>query len=378
MIPYGRHSLEPEDVRAVAEALESGWLTCGPAVEAFETAVARRAGAEHAVAVNSGTAALHTALHALGVGPGDEVAVACMSFASTANVVCFTGATPVFCDVDPDTLLLDPADLEQRITQRTKAVIPVDYAGQPCDYAAIGRIAAKHGLAVVADACHSLGAFRGGRQVGALADLTAFSFHPVKHIATGEGGMVLTNDETAAQRMRSFRTHCMDSDYHSRDAAQAYEYDIIGLGWNYRIPDICCALGLSQLSRLDAFLARRREIAAEYGEAFSGLEGITPLVCLSEVEHAYHLYVVRVDPAIVEGGRDGLFARLRRSGIGVNVHYKPIHLHSYYRQRYGTGPGLCPRAEAAYPELLTLPCYPGMSREDVDTVIRTVNQCIGS
>lgn len=369
MIPYGRQSIDDEDVQAVVEVLRSDWLTTGPAVERFEQAIADFTGARHAVAVSSGTAALHAAVHALGIGPGDEVIVPPITFVATANAVVFQGGTPVFADVDPGTLLLDPAEVERKITPRTRAVIAVDYARQPCDYDRLHAITDRYGLALVADACHSLGATYKGRPAGTLADLTAFSFHPVKHIATGEGGMITTDEPKLARSMRQFRNHGISSDHRQRAQAGAWFYEMEELGCNYRLSDIHCALGISQLRKLPEWLARRREIAAAYDETLASSSGYAPLIVRAEVGHARHLYVVKLAQGM---DRNAEFHAFRAQGIGVNVHYVPVHLHPYYRRRFGTGPGCCPHAEQAYERLLTLPLFPRMREEDVQAVIAAV------
>ena len=368
-IPYGRQWVDEEDIEAVAGVLRSDWLTTGPAVERFERAVAEFTGARHAVAVSSGTAALHAAMHAIGIGSGDEVIVPPMTFAATANAVVFQGGTPVFADVDPDTLLLDPVQAEQKITARTKAIVAVDYAGQPCDYDALERIARGYGVALVADACHALGATYRGRPAGSLADLTAFSFHPVKHITTGEGGMVTTDDASLARRLRTFRNHGIETDHRQRAAAGAWYYEMTDLGYNYRISDIQCALGASQLRKLPDWLARRRHIARAYDGAFAHLHGVRPLAVRREVAHAWHLYVVALHPSI---DRDRAFRELREEGIGMNVHYIPVHLHPFYRRRLGTGLGTCPQAEAAFERILSLPLFPRMEEDDVEAVIAAI------
>jgi perosamine synthetase len=368
MIPYGRQTIDTEDVRAVAEVLRSDWLTTGPAVEQFERAIAEFTGARHAVAVSSGTAALHAAVHALGIGPGDEVIVPPITFAATANAVVFEGGTPVFADVDPDTLLLDPAEVERKITPRTKAMIPVDYAGQPCDYDCLRAVTDRHGIALIADACHSLGAEYKGRRSGSLADMTAFSFHPVKHITTGEGGMVTTDDDELAARLRRFRNHGISTDHRQRAKAGSWFYEMEELGYNYRISDFQCALGTSQLHKLPGWIARRRRIAAAYDAALAACSW-RPLAVRPDVCHAWHLYVVQVS-----ADRAAAFGALRTAGIGVNVHYVPVHLHPFYRRRFGTGPGLCPRAEHAYERLLSLPMYPAMRGAEVEAVIAAIRR----
>lgn len=374
LLPYGRQVIDEADIEAVVSVLRSVWVTTGPMVEAFERAFAGFVGAEHAVSVSSGTAALHTAMAALGVGPGDEVIVPPITFAATANAVVFQGGTPVFADVDPDTLLLDPAEVERLITPRTRAVVAVDYAGQPCDYAALRQIAARHGAVLVADACHALGAEDRGRRAGTLADLNVFSFHPVKHLTTGEGGMITTSSAEYAERMRRFRNHCITRDHHERTAHGAWRYEITGLGWNYRLTDIQCALGGSQLTKVDGWLQRRREIARRYLAALATIPGAEPLRHRDGVLHAYHLFVIRVDPGCLDAHRDAVFAALRAEGIGVNVHYEPVHLHPLYRERFGTRPGLCPKAEAAAERILSLPMFAGMSDRDVQDVIAALEK----
>jgi perosamine synthetase len=374
LLPYGRQLVDDEDVAAVVGALRSEWLTTGPAVSAFERAFAECVGAREAVAVSSGTAALHAAMAALGVGPGDEVIVPTMTFAASANCVVYQGARPVFADVDAGTLLVDPDHVERLINRRTRAVVAVDYAGHPCDYAALHEIADRLALPIVADACHALGASRDGRPVGTLAALSAFSLHPVKHVTTGEGGVVTTDDPSAAARMRQFRNHGILTDHRQREARGTWFYEMADLGYNYRLSDLQCALGTSQLRKLRAWIARRQAIARQYDEAFSALDGVRPLAVEGGVSHARHLYVVRVDGEQLRGGRDAMFRALRAEGIGCNVHYVPVHLHPYYRSRFGTRPGLCPVAEQAYGEILSLPLFPGMTDGDVADVIAAVRK----
>ncbi|MCB9865195.1 MAG: UDP-4-amino-4,6-dideoxy-N-acetyl-beta-L-altrosamine transaminase [Phycisphaerales bacterium] len=369
MLPYGRQTIDEADIAAVVKVLRSDWLTTGPQVEAFEQAFARRVGAEHAVAVNSGTAALAAAYHALNLRPDDEVIVPAITFASTANAVIQIGANPVIVDVAPDTLLIDSQSIEARITPRTRAIVAVDYAGQPCDYEDLRVVADRHGLMVVSDACHALGATWRGKSVGCLTPLTVFSFHPVKVITTGEGGMVTTSDSALAERMRAFRNHCITADFRERASRGSWEYTIDELGGNYRLSDMQCALGLSQLGKLDDFVARRRAVAARYDELIADVPGVAPLMVQPEVGHAYHLYVVRLEVERLTADRRAIFAALRAEGVGVNVHYLPVHLHQLYRERYGTKPGDCPDAEAAYERILSLPIFPGMSDADAtDTV----------
>jgi perosamine synthetase len=370
LLPYGRQQIDDDDVVAVVEVLRSDWLTTGPKVAEFEQAFAELTGAAHAVAVSSGTAALHAAAHAVGIGPGDEVVVSPMTFAASANCVLYLGGTPVFADVDPDTLLLDPAAVEAKITPRTKAIVAVDYAGHPCDYDALGAIAERHGLSIIADACHALGGRYRGQTVGTLARMSAFSLHPVKHMTTGEGGVVTTDDAELARRMRVFRNHGITSDHKQREAEGSWYYEMVELGYNYRLTDFQCALGMSQLRKVAAWVARRRALAARYDAAFASSPAVRPLGVRDDVEHAYHLYVVRlVDPSL---DRAAVFRALRREGIGVNVHYVPVHLHPYYQRQLGTAAGQCPAAESAYASMLSLPMFPAMSDQDLDDVVAAV------
>ncbi|MEW6428679.1 MAG: UDP-4-amino-4,6-dideoxy-N-acetyl-beta-L-altrosamine transaminase [Thermodesulfobacteriota bacterium] len=370
-LPYGRQCVEADDLAAVAAALTSDWLTTGPRVAEFEAMTASFCGSRFGVALSSGTAALHAAMHAAGIGPGDEVIVPAMTFAATANCVVYQGATPLFADVEPDTLLIDIDDAARKITDRTRALIAVDYAGQPCDYDSLRRLADAHGLRLVADACHSLGGGCQQRRVGTLADCTVFSFHPVKHITTGEGGMVLTDDEAMTTAMRRFRNHGIDSDHRQREEGGTWEYAMVELGFNYRITDFQCALGLSQLRKLPGWLETRRRLAARYHRLLAGMKDVTPLRSVPGRDHAYHLFVVRLAGA---ADRGRLFRAMRGRGIGVNVHYLPVHLHPYYRNRFHTGPGLCPVAEAAYERILSLPLHQGMTEDDVDRVVAVLGE----
>jgi perosamine synthetase len=399
MIPYGRQSIDEEDIEAVVKVLRSDWLTTGPKVDEFERAFAAYVGAEEAVAVSNGTAALHAAMYALRIGPNDEVIVPAMTFASTANCVVFQGGTPIFSDVDPGSLLIDISSAESKITSRTKAIIAVDYTGQPCEYDKLQSLADEGGLALVADACHALGGSYKGRSVGSLADLSVFSFHPVKHITTGEGGMITTDDPELAQRMRVFRNHGITSDHRQREQQGSWFYEMVDLGYNYRLSDIQCALGTSQLRKLAAWVVRRQKIARRYDAAFAELPALKPLVVRDDVSHAYHLYMIRLDTTKLRTPRSEVFSSLRAEGIGVNVHYIPVHLHPFYRERFGTKPGfhyipvhlhpfyrerfgtkpgLCPMAETVYEKLISLPIFPTMTHDDIEYVTAAVRKVISS
>ena len=372
MIPYGKHSVSEEDVRAVTAVLRSDWLTTGPKVEEFEKAICEYVGASEGVSVSSGTAALHTAVYAAGIGKGDEVIVPPMTFAATANAILYQGGRPVFVDVDPDTLLIDVAKVEQKINDKTKAIISVDYAGQPCDYDALRKLATDHHLFFISDACHSLGAEYEGEKVGKQADISAFSFHPVKGMTTGEGGMVVTNHHDLAEKSRLFRNHGINRTFKERAAKETWYYEMVDLGFNYRLSDIQCALGTSQLKRLPAGLKRRRDVASAYDDAFSQQELVKPLGIVPYGVHAYHLYVVRVNTKMTT--RAKFFASLRSQGIGVNVHYIPVHLHPYYREHLGTKKGMCPVAEEAYEQIVSLPMYSTLTDDEVHSVVEAVGK----
>ncbi len=369
MLPYGHQSIDEADMQAVVDVLRGDWLTTGPKVAEFEEAFARFVGANFAVAVSSGTAALHAAMYALGIGPGDEVIVSPMTFAASANCVVFQGGKPVFADVDQDTLLIDPNQVATKITSRTKAIIAVDYAGQPCEYDTLNKIAKKYKLSLVADACHALGGNYKGRPVGSLADLNTFSLHPVKHITTGEGGMITTDDPELAQRMRIFRNHGIATEHSQRMDQGTWYYEMAELGYNYRLTDFQCALGMSQLRKLEKWVIGRQEIAHRYDRGFAESLEISPLAVRPEVSHAYHLYVIRLELERLQVNRARVFTALRAENIGVNVHYIPVHLHPFYRKRFGTKPGDCPVAESAYERIISLPIFPTMTNQNIDEVI---------
>lgn len=373
-LPYARQTIDDEDVALVVETLRSPYLTTGPRVGEFEGALARETGSEHAVAVSSGTAALHAAMHALGIGQGDQVIVPPMTFAATANAVVFQGATPRFVDVDAETLLLDPAQVEAAIDYNTRAIVAVDYAGQPCDYDALRTIAAKHRIPIVADACHSLGGEDHGRKVGTLGDISCFSFHPVKPMTTAEGGACVTSDARLADRMRQFRNHGIGGDHHERARRGTWRYEMTDIGYNYRLSDLHAALGVAQLRRFPAWQRRRQAIAQLYDTAIREIDGLTSLRTRAGVVHAYHLYVVRVDETRFGASRDELFAALRRRNICPNVHYLPVHLHPFYRDRIGTRPGICPIAEHAGEQILSLPMFAAMTDGDVEDVVSALRQ----
>ena len=374
LLPYGHQSIDEDDIQAVTAVLRSDWLTTGPKVGEFEEAFAARVDAKFAVAFSSGTAALHGAAFTAGLKEGDEAITSPFTFAATANCMLYQGARPVFSDVCPDTLNLDPALLEDRINRNTRAVFPVAYAGQPADMDEILAIAQQHGLLVIEDACHALGAEYHRRKTGSIAHMSVFSFHPVKHVTTGEGGMVTTDRAEFADSLRRFRNHGISTEVQQRHGTGHWHYEMVELGYNYRLTDIACALGMSQLRKLDANLARRREIAARYTAEFRELAGVVAPAIREGIKPAWHLYPIRIDPGRLRVDRAKMFKALRAENIGVNVHYLPVHLHPYYRERFGYKPGHFPVAEAAYDSLISLPMFHGMTDEDVENVIAAVGK----
>lgn len=392
-IPYGRQSIDDADIEAVVKVLKSDYLTTGPAVAAFEKKVADYVGAKYAVAVSNGTAALHVACLAAGIGEGDEVITTPITFAASANCVLYCGGTPVFADIDPDTYNISPEELESKITPQTKAIIPVHYTGQPCDMDAILEIARKHDLLVIEDGAHALGASYKGKKIGSIADMTCFSFHPVKPVTTGEGGMIVTDNEELYRKLVLYRSHGITRD---KDMMQQYEeqlhqssdpalqeaadmlrgdvidpggwyYQQLELGYNYRITDISCALGASQMDKLDRFLERRRQIAKKYDEAFADIPQIKTPWQQEGCQSGWHLYMIQT----MERSRREVFDGLRQAGIGVNVHYIPVYRHPYY-QRNGYAGVHCLNAEAFYERAISLPIFPGLTGQQQDYVIEHV------
>ena len=376
MIPYGHQWIDEEDIKAVIEVLRSDWITQGPKVTEFEEGFARYVRAKYAVAVSSGTAALHSACFAAGITKGDEVITTPITFVASANCVLYQGGTPVFADINADTLNIDPIEIKKKITKKTKAIIPVDFTGLPADLEAIQKIAKENNLIVIEDASHALGATYKGSKIGSISDMTVFSFHPVKHITTGEGGMVTTNSRGYYERLKLFRTHGITRDTDANLSCPWY-YEMRGLGYNYRITDFQCALGLSQLKKIDKFIKRRRGIAYEYHDRFRLIPEITiPIYYTGRSDSAWHLYVIQLNLGRLKVGRMEVFEALRAENIGVNVHYIPVHLQPYYQKRFGYKFGDFPNAEDYYEGAITLPIFPEMSDKDIDGVIEAVKGVI--
>ncbi len=372
MIPYGMHWLTEEDIEAVVNVLKSDKITQGPLVEEFEKAIAGYVEAQYGVAVNSGTAGLHLAYIMAGIGRGDEVITTPLTFAATSNALVHLGAKPVFVDIDEKTLNIDPAEVEKAVTDKTKAIAIVDFAGQPCELDELKQIAQKHNLVLIEDACHSLGSEYKERRVGGLADLTVFSFHPVKLINTGEGGMVVTNQEDWAERMRLLRHHGVVKEPEKGGWFQ----EVKEPGHNFRITDFQCALGISQFKKIDRFIARRREIVQKYNQALKEVDG---LIIPFEQEYnksAWHIYPLQFDLEKLGKTRKQIFDSLREEGIGVQVHYVPLHLQDFYQKAFGYQPGDFPKVEKYYQREITLPLFPKMTDAQVEEVVEKVKKAI--
>lgn len=372
-LPFHRALIEEEEIRAVLEALQSGWLTTGPRVHEFEAAFARYTGATHALALNSGTAALHLALAAIGISEGDEVIIPTMTFAATGEVVLHCKARPVLVDCRTGSFHMDPEKIEGAITSRTRAILPVHYAGLPCDMDSILEIARRHGLKVIEDAAHALPSRYKNRMVGSLGDITCFSFYATKTITTGEGGMATTQNPEYTGRMRMLSLHGISRDAWNRDAAEgSWRYDILEPGYKYNLTDLQAALGLAQLAKCDAMRARRAALAERYDLALASLDAFAAPQIQENGTHSWHLYVVQVNPSALRIGRDRVIEELKQRGIGTSVHFIPLHLHPLYRKLFGFRGGEFPVAEERFERAISLPIYPGMAEEDAGRVIEAL------
>lgn len=379
MIPYSTQDINEADIRAVVAALRSGWLTQGPALERFEKAIAEKVGAKFAIAFNSGTAALHAAYFAAGVGKGDEVIVPSLTFAATANAALYLGATPVFADSDMQTGNMSVADARRKITKKTRAIVPVDYAGRPADLRAFRALAKKYKLVFIEDAAQALGASYRGKPVGSQADMTMFSFHPVKSITTGEGGVIVTDNAKYAHLMKLFRSHGINKDAKTfvRKQHGAWYQEMQLLGFNYRMPEMSAALGESQLKRLDSFIAKRRAAAQRYDKLLKNIPNlILPPVERDYERSAWHLYPVRLASKIAHK-RDEVFAKLRESGIGVQVHHVPVHTHLFY-EKLGYKKGSCPNAETFVASEISIPLFPAITMTQQKFIADTLKRILAS
>jgi len=377
-LPFFVPDIDDEAIAEVVDTLKSSWLTTGPKVQQFQARLAEYVGAPHGVAVNSATAGLHLVLAALGIGPEDEVITTPMTFCATTEVIEYQRATPVFVDITRDTHNLDPALVERAITPRTKVLLPVHFAGHPCAMDELMEIARRHNLFVLEDAAHAIGALYNGKPVGGIGDATVFSFYATKNLTTGEGGMITCHNEALAQRMQSLSLHGINRDAWKRYSTEGnWYYEVQSLGYKYNMTDIAAALGLRQLQTLWRSNIRRRRIAARYDAAFAGLPEVTPLVVRPEVQTAAHLYVIKLDLELLSIDRAAFIEALREEGICTSVHFIPVHLHPYYRDKYGYRPGAFPVAEEVYTQSISLPLYPRMSEHDVDDVIAAVCRLVG-
>jgi len=376
-IPYGSQWIDEQDIEAVTKTLKSDYLTTGPKIKEFEDKFADYVDAKYAVAIANGTAALHAATYAAGITEGDEVITTPLTFAATANSVLYQNATPVFADIEPKTYNIDPESIKEKITEKTKAIIPVHYTGQPCEMDKIKEIAAENNLIVIEDGAHAVGATFKDHKIGSLGDLTTFSFHPVKNMTTGEGGMITTDSKELYDKLMKFRTHGItkDESKYINISHGPWYHEQQELGYNYRITDIQAALGITQLGKLDKFLARRREIINRYNNEFKDIQGLIIPEQLENTNSAWHIYVLQLELEKLTADRKEIFEALREKNLGVNVHYIPVYFHPFY-QSLGYQKGICPKAERLYERIITIPLYPKMTDQQVDEVIKRIKSTI--
>ena len=372
-ITYGSQLINDDDINSVVESLKSNWLTTGPYVQKFEEAFSKKIQAKFSVAVSNGTAALHAAMYALNISEGDEVIVPSMTFAATANSVIYMGGRPIFCDINENNLIIDVNKIEKLITSRTKAIITVDYAGHPSPYNDLNNICKKYNIKLVSDSCHALGANFDKTPVGCQADISTFSFHPVKPITTGEGGMVCTSNKDYFNRLKIFRNHGIKTEFREREEQGIWHYEIDEPGYNYRLTDFQCALGLSQLKKLDSFTDYRNKLAQLYIKKLDKNCNISLLDVAESVSHAYHLFVVKIDFEKLNIDKKIFFSNMRKRKIGLNVHYIPVHLHPFYINNNFSYKGLCPVSEKVYKKIITIPLHLKMNLNDVNYVVKNLN-----
>lgn len=376
-LPFALPDIRDEEIEEVIGTLRSGWITTGKKTKRFEEEFREYVGCEHAIALSSCTAALHLALVAADIGKGGEVITTPFTFAATGEVINYVGATPVFVDIEEDTYNVDPNKIEDAITPQTKAIMPVHYAGQPCDMDRILKIAKKYDLSIIEDAAHALGAKYKGKKVGTIGDISAFSFYATKNLTTAEGGMVTTNNSEYAERIRILSLHGM-----SRDAWRRYEdkaswyYEILDVGYKYNMTDIQASLGIHQLAKFERFQEIRRRYAELYTDELKDVEGVTTPHVRFDVQHAWHLYTILIDEKVLGINRARFIEKLNRENIGTSVHFIPLHLHPYYRRTYGYKRGDFPNAEYVYDRIISLPLYPSMSKDDVGDVINAIKKIV--
>lgn len=376
-LPYALPLIGDEEINEVIDTLRSNWLSKGPKTIEFEKRFAEYVEAKHAIAMNSCTAALHIALVANGIGEGDEVITTPLTFTASANTIIHTGAVPVFADIDPDTLCIDPEKIEEKITEKTKAIVPVHYAGQSCDLEKINEIAKKHGLLVLEDAAHAVYTTHKGKMIGSIGDTTSFSFYATKNICTGEGGMLTTNSDEIAEKARVMSLHGMSRNAWNRfSKGGSWYYEVLYPGYKYNMTDMQASLGLCQLNKLESMQKVRKEYADMYNEAFSKLDEIIEPIEVEGNRHAWHLYVIRVKEEMLNIDRNKFIECLTEGNIGTSVHYIPVHLHPYYTERFGYKMGDFPVAEKAFEGMISLPLYPGMKKQDVEDVINAVTRIV--
>ena len=376
-IGYGHQYIDDEDINAVVGVLKSDYLTCGPKIEEAEEKLCEITGAKHAVLVSNGTAALHATMYAAGIKKDDEVITTPITFAASANCALYCGGKPVFADINPETYNIDPADIERKITKNTKAVVAVDFTGQAVEVEKIREICDKNNLFFIEDAAHSLGTCYNGKSVGSLADMTEFSFHPVKTCTAGEGGAITTNDDEIYKRLVLFRTHGITrvQDWMDKESEGGWYYQEIDLGYNYRMTDIQAALLCTQLDKLGMFAKRRKELVKRYDEAFSEMPEIIVQKEIPESDTVRHLYIIQLNTDMLKCGRREVFDALQAEGVGVNVHYIPVYSFPYYK-KLGYEMGICPNAEKLYERIISIPLFYSMTNDDQDKVIEAIKKVI--
>ncbi len=376
-VPFCKPWIGEEEIKEVTETLKSGWLTTGPKVKLFEEKLAKYNKVKHAVTVDSCTAALHISLLASGLKKGDEVITTPSTFCSAVNVISYAGAKPVFADIKPKTGNVDAEKITEKVSGKTKAIMPMHYAGQPCDMGAVNKIAEGHNLLVVEDAAHALGAEYRGQKAGTLGDFGAYSFYPIKNITTGEGGAAVTNDDEAAEQMMKLRYCGIDKDGWKRyKGTGSWYYEVTQLGYKYNMSDVLAAIGVAQIDKLDKSIDIRAKTAKKYSKAFSELEGISPPFVKKDVKHSWHLYVVQLETEKLKIGRNEFIEELKKAKIGCSVNFIPIHCHSYYQKEFGLRKGMFPETEKTFERIISLPLFPGLTEQQTDYVIETVSELI--